>query len=182
MNYSYSNDFIDGGAAIHRYDYDKMNKIDPSYHFDDIIRWIVRTINAGVRHALNLAQLNDSGKKFQGWKSSAMRFATPSTEKKPITWAMLCCRYGYAIEQYVNEHISSHPYADEFSVSTQSRRGQTIPDIVVSSRGEEIAWVDITSENSVCHIYKKKGGKWTTAPVVIELAYPALTFSQISFT
>jgi len=184
MNYSYENDFIDDGVAVHRYDYDRLNQIDPDAHFDDLIRWIVRTVKEAAQYALNLAveeNREEESKKIQQWRSCARQYATPVTEKKQITWPMLCCRYGYAIEQYVNEHIANHPFR-EFSVSTQERNGHTIPDIVVRLGDEVIAWVDITSEKSVCHINKKRGSGWTKTPVVIELAYPALTFSQMRFT
>ncbi len=186
-------DYIYDGMAIHRYDYGLLDQIDPNYHTDDVIRWAVQQVNDATSNACDLRNINTNVNKFKRWKEVAYAYYTPKTKKEKLGWGLVCAAFGYAVEEYVNIQIqgNGYPHTAEFDVSTQIHYGQTIPDISISihytdsatgqPKTTRVAWLDITSQKSVCHIYGKKSSGWTTMPIVIELVYPPLEASQLTF-
>ncbi|HWF72585.1 MAG TPA: hypothetical protein VG186_04525 [Solirubrobacteraceae bacterium] len=85
-------------------------------------------------------------------------------------------RYGYAVETIAtlllkNESILPHRF------NFQIAAGHTRPDIVVTDprlgdgAAAQVAWIDITSEASKGHIYRKQGGGWVTRAYVAEACY-----------
>lgn len=186
MEYIYDN------MAIHRYDYGLLDQIDPSNHTDDVIRWVVKEMNNATANARNLRDIDESVPKYKKWKERAYKYYDPTTTKVK-NWGLVCAAYGYAVEEYVNIKVrgGGYPYASEFEVLVQDPDGRTIPDVKIrryytdSSTGEtkktEVAWLDITSEKSVCHIYDKNSNGWRSKPIVIEMVYPPLDLSGFTF-
>lgn len=80
-------------------------------------------------------------------------------------------RYGYAVETIATKLLrakSIAPYAFKFQVA----HGHTRPDVVVVDRGNrEVAWIDMTSEASRGHIFRKQGGGWKSRSYVAEACY-----------
>ena len=98
------------------------------------------------------------------------------------TVTFINAKYGYAVEELTNIRLKSAGYSSisGYTVNLQVRHGSTIPDIVLTdSRNIEIAWLDITSENSVDHINNKVGTGWNHIQFVAELLYPDLDLTQI---
>ncbi|MCM1299878.1 MAG: hypothetical protein NC203_08510 [Firmicutes bacterium] len=186
-------DYIYDGMAIHRYDYDLLNEIDPQNHTDDVIRWILGEVTNAAAYARNLPGLDDRITKYRKWKAAAYEYYTPKTQKERLSWGLVCAAYGYAIEEYMNRSIQDggYPFAREFDVLVQEPCGRTIPDVRIfihyidpntnEMRTEEVAWLDLTSEKSVCHIYRKRGSGWRSQPIVIEMVYPPLSAADITF-
>jgi hypothetical protein len=81
--------------------------------------------------------------------------------------------FGYAIESLACMQLTDAP-PPGVELVLQATRGATRPDIVVKENGADIAWLDITSNASYGHIFKKQGGGWRRVPYVSEVFYPAL--------
>lgn len=181
--------YTDDGVGVHCYDYGFMNQIDPDKHIDEVIRWANQQVKKGAAYACNVKGINTSVPRYQHWHDFAYAYFNSKAKNKQRDWGLVCAAYGYAVEEYVNIQIESnaYPYRAEFDVSTQRRSGGTIPDIVITINYTDAAghaksaeaWLDITSEKSLRHIYNKKGSGWRTKPIVIELAYPPLDASKL---
>lgn len=176
MEYAYDS------MAVHCYDYTEANRIDPNNHIDDIIRWAKDTMLRGADYAYDLPNIDVSVPKFKKWKEDVSEYLYPKTKKERLSWGLICCSFGYAVEEYVNRHKDSCPHLGEFTVEFQQRRGKTIPDIIIKKVDTDIAWLDITSTGSIKHINKKNSPGWSTKPIVVELVYPALDISKIILT
>lgn len=189
MDYKYS-DYVEGNAAVHSYDYDLLNKLDPDNHTDDVIRWVERKLSEAISNAQNVRGIDITVPKYAHWKKTILKFLEPKTEKNDRNWGLVCAAYGYAIEEYVNLEINSgsYPYPHEFDVKVQCRTGGTIPDVKIFLKQYdedgnlniiEVAWLDITSGKSICHIHKKKGRGWDSMPIVAEIVYPPLEIGNL---
>lgn len=185
-------DYIYQNMAIYNYNYVNMDNIDPNNHIDDIIRWIVGTLQDALNYVCNLPNIDTTVRKYKQWHDAAYAFYRPTTKKfYGYDRSLLCAKFGYAVEEYVNLVIrrGGTPYSDEFSVNTQCRYGRTIPDIVIrkiyiddntgAQSETDVAWLDITSDGSVGHIMKKRGSGWRTKDIVIELVYPSMEVRQL---
>jgi hypothetical protein len=80
-------------------------------------------------------------------------------------------RYGYAVETLATDLMRTKTFAG-LQVESQVATGATRPDFVVSSRREQLGWLDVTSEASQGHIFKKQHSGWTNRPYVAEILYP----------
>lgn len=88
---------------------------------------------------------------------------------------------GYVIEGKVNNKIKGHSQVD--LQGTDMMKG-TRPDIVINLTSGNYALVDITAQNSLGHIFNKKGN-WTNhdnIPYVAEAWYPSIDFSDKKVT
>ena len=115
---------------------------------------------------------------FKRWQETATAYLIDNNDK-----AFLHARYGYAVETYVNEKLStlagSLPFG--YSVHKQVTFGGSRPDVVVRNGVQkDLAWFDITSEDSQGHIYLKYHRGWKDRPYVAEITYPALDLDAIS--
>ncbi|HEY4941741.1 MAG TPA: hypothetical protein VII56_09950 [Rhizomicrobium sp.] len=121
----------------------------------------------------------DSGIPFyKRWQATALAYLQDNNDK-----AFLHARYGYAVETYVNENLSTlaATLPDGFTVHKQVTFGGSRPDVVVRDGDKnDIGWFDITSSGSVEHIYLKSHAGWKTRPYVAEITYPALDPVTIS--
>lgn len=80
-------------------------------------------------------------------------------------------RYGYAVETLATAFFKTRQVAP-YSIHEQLTYGATRPDIVIRDQfGHDHAWLDITSEGSPGHIYRKAGGGWHSRPYVAEIRY-----------
>ena len=87
-------------------------------------------------------------------------------------------RYGYAVESLAcsNHDALQTALPDGYTYQLQAGRGMTRPDIVVrDDDDDEVAWFDITSENSINHIDRKTHSGWRNKPYVAEILYPTMT-------
>lgn len=94
-------------------------------------------------------------------------------------------QYGSAVEEYVNIEIDNGalPPPMGYRISVQETNGNTRPDYVirdVAAGGDTVAWLDLTSRQSVRHIFRKDGVGWRRTPFVAELFYSPLILSNIS--
>ena len=115
------------------------------------------------------------------WQALAQEYLDDNSSIPPFLYTA----YGYAVETLTNLNLSSinSSLPNGWSVQTQATRGMTRPDIVVfDDNSNEVAWFDITSENSVGHIKNKASGGWSSKDYVYEISYPALDLSGISFS
>lgn len=86
---------------------------------------------------------------------------------------LFAASFGYAIESLAtNIYLPAPPGG--YSVALQGVRGNTRPDVILQQKGEDIAWLDITAENSQGHIWKKGPPDWKKANHASEIAYPSL--------
>ena len=98
---------------------------------------------------------NSTTVKFKQWYETASKFLSTRIRSN-----FMPAIYGYAVEEYVNLSIASgEPSVPAgYRVRLQVTHGGTRPDIVIlNSSNTEIAWLDITNQSSVGHIYNKAG-------------------------
>jgi hypothetical protein len=119
------------------------------------------------------------------WKAVVASFANELTassgnlqtalKQEPFIYAA----YGYAVESLTNAQIVAG-VLDSYlprsaTVSVQSTRGHTRPDVVVKdSSGGDVGWFDLTASASQTHIQGKTGSGWQTRAYVAEVTYPSL--------
>lgn len=126
--------------------------------------------------AYNQSALQTSNPKQNNWFTAIEAYFSGQTV------LFMNAIYGYAVEELVNIQLSSPAYNRLYSyrVLLQVTHGSTRPDIVLKDRYDrEVAWLDITSENSVGHISGKVGSGWQTTPFVAELLYPVLDLTKL---
>ncbi|MGG1516340.1 hypothetical protein ABE504_13050 [Paenibacillus oryzisoli] len=88
---------------------------------------------------------------------------------------------GYAIESIATKLFMPPVYGD-LMIELQATRGNTRPDIVLTYMGHDIAWFDITADNSQGHIQDKNGAGWQNKPFVAEICYPSVDAAFIAST
>lgn|GEM_PF-2803023 len=89
---------------------------------------------------------------------------------------LIHARFGYAIETLACQAIGDFA---GLTVNMQVAEGHTRPDIVVFDGDLQVAWIDITSSQSVGHILKKDGAGWKKRPFVFEVLYDPLNPQEI---
>ena len=94
------------------------------------------------------------------------------------TPSLIHAKFGYAVETFVNKSLKNKSLHG-FEVELQKSKGGTRPDIVLNKDGKEVAWIDITSEDSIGHIKRKQSSSWKTKPFVAEVTYKALDLKEI---
>lgn len=115
--------------------------------------------------------------KFQQWYKAASDFLRTRSE-----YSLISAKYGYAVEEYVNLKIASGtPSVPRgYRVRLQVTHGNTRPDIVIlRANGTEVAWLDITNQSSLGHIFNKAGNWRNGRNVIAELLYPDFDASRI---
>jgi hypothetical protein len=114
---------------------------------------------------------------FKRWQETALAYLEDENDK-----AFLHARYGYAVETYVNEQLSTLTVTLPHGCTPhkQVTFGGSRPDVIVRASGADIAWFDITSADSAGHIYLKYHSGWSVRPYVAEITYPALDLDRIS--
>lgn len=127
----------------------------------------------------NISALCNTNPKFYQWIYSAQKYIYEN-----IIDNFIYARYGYAVEEYTNLNMFKINFLAGYTYNLQENRGGTRPDIIIYKKegdeSKEIAWLDITSENSVGHIKRKAGAGWDKAPFVAELLYPSLNLNEIN--
>lgn len=86
---------------------------------------------------------------------------------------LFAASFGYAIESLAT-NIYLPPAPGDYTIALQGVRGNTRPDVILQHKGEDVAWLDITAENSKGHIWKKGPPYWKDAYHASEIAYPSL--------
>ena len=119
---------------------------------------------------------------YSGTKSTGYLAAWITTyreyRKEPETLpGWIYARYGYAVETLATALLANTPISP-YKWVFQVAHGHTRPDIVVMGTVDgklaELAWIDITSQDSLGHITKKQGSGWTARPYVAEVWYDRL--------
>ena len=124
--------------------------------------------------ALNWKEcIHSNSSKVRLWGESAQAFFDNPQVVPPFTHA----RFGYAIEEIVNQNLADE--IEGLTVDQQVTVGSTRPDVVVSIGRKQIAWLDITANNSTGHIFGKDGAGWRTRLFVAEILYKSLNLSEI---
>ena len=145
----------------------------------DAVGTAVDTLNQRVddahTQALNWTTLgNVNSRLVNQWYQTAGAYAgNPDVEP-----SLVHARFGYAIESLACQGLNNTRVGG-LTVRTQVGHGHTRPDVVLEAAGDEVAWIDITSEGSVGHILGKEGSLWGTRPFVRELIYPRLELRSI---
>ncbi|MGD0720203.1 MAG: DUF4157 domain-containing protein [Roseiarcus sp.] len=88
-------------------------------------------------------------------------------------------RYGYAVETIATGLIGAASFGT-LKVDSQVSAGATRPDFVVSKGKDQLGWLDVTSEKSKGHIFKKQHSGWKSRPYVAEILYPTPGVSDFS--
>ncbi len=165
-----------------------------------VINSIDRLVQISAQNVYNLSALAGNNRKYNQWSSEALEFI----ENKRIN-NLIYAKYGYAVEECTNLNMWRINFPTGYTYRIQDDHGETRPDIVICQKTEllealskkaidinsplqtinflkedEIAWLDITSEDSENHIENKKGTRWKTTPFVAELLYPRFDPSNIT--
>lgn len=138
---------------------------------------IARLAEEGSELMYNLNSIRAySNIKIRMWCRAALSYLETGTEPEFLT-----ARFGYAVEEYVNNAVEAGRVdCSGLTILVQARRGITIPDFVlVDSNGNDYAWIDITSERSVGHI-RRKGSGWDRIPFAAEAMYTDFDASRIT--
>ncbi|MEZ4732290.1 MAG: hypothetical protein R3E79_34695 [Caldilineaceae bacterium] len=97
----------------------------------------------------------------------------------------MAATFGYVIESLVSKPISMFSPSislSGYSVVSQVTVGGTRPDLVLqlSKGGQHIAWLDVTAEGSIGHIYLKDN--WSSHAInFAEVTYPSLDLATLAF-
>lgn len=135
-------------------------------------------VNTEVLHARAAAlqwgdYLQSDSARLNLWANTAQEyFDDPETVPK-----FLHARFGYAIEQLVSDNLPG--VLNGLTVDLQVAAGHTRPDIVLRHNVAQIAWLDITAEESEGHIKGKQGAGWKTRPFVAEILYDSLNLHEV---
>lgn len=142
---------------------------------------LVRTVDQGAAELYNIDRFDGlRNNKYKRWCEIAKDYMKQTTNTPYNT---MCTRYGSAVEEYFNRCVKANklPPPAGYLINIQVDKNVTIPDIVISDQyNNEIAWLDITSENSAEHIFRKAGSGWRQTPFVGELLYDPLDLSMIT--
>lgn len=142
----------------------------------NLIQQIDTLVQLYADKAYNISSLNYNNPKQRNWLEKIQKYC--NGEGTLFMYAY----YGYAVEEMVNQDLSSHytTATNGYRVQLQVTHGSTRPDIVIVDRdNNEVAWLDITSENSAGHIYNKDGSGWDTTEFVAELLYETFDISKL---
>lgn len=102
-----------------------------------------------------------------------------SKTNKFINNAAMPRQAGYWIESYATK-IATPSTGGKLNVILQAKRGNSRPDVVLQSQGQDIAWLDITSSGSGGHIFQKNSAGWYGTPYVTEVTYKALKINELN--
>ncbi len=142
----------------------------------NLIKQIDVLVQRYADKAYNVSALNYNNPKQKNWLEKIERYCNTG---KPL---FMNAYYGYAVEEMVNQELMAkyRSARNGYRVLLQVTHGYTRPDIVITDRGNnEVAWLDITSENSAGHIWNKEGSGWSTNGFVAELLYPTFDVTKL---
>ena len=151
-------------------------KSQPYNYLYDLIRQIDGLVQLYADKAYNVSALDCNRPKQKNWLEKIQNYCNG---KVPL---FMNAYYGYAVEEMVNQELTAQYSSarNGYRVLLQVTHGSTRPDIVITDRGNnEVAWLDITSENSAGHIWNKEGNGWSTSGFVAELLYPTFDVTKL---
>lgn len=143
------------------------------YH---LIQQIDELVQRCAERAYNRYALDNDNPKQMLWSEEINRYL------RGEKWLWMNMRYGYAVEEMVNQELSAqnNVAAHGYRLQLQATHGSTRPDIVIMNfYNSEVAWLDITSENNAGHIYRKDGSGWNTTEFVAELLYETFDINKL---
>jgi hypothetical protein len=125
-------------------------------------------------YALDWPNYLESGNaKLKLWAKTAQEYFDNPKQSPDFIHA----RFGYAIEEIVNLTLARN--INGLTVDLQVTAGNTRPDIVLFDGKKQVAWLDITAEESEGHILDKQGAGWSTRPYVAEILYKSLQLTEV---
>jgi hypothetical protein len=98
---------------------------------------------------------------------------------RPEEQGLMAARAGYWIESYATLLEVPEGKKGKLSWKYQVINGKTRPDVEVSYDDNIISYLDITSEGSRGHIYKKAGNLWIGNGYINEIMYPQIDFGSM---
>lgn len=166
------------GIYIHRNAFPPEFPENDKSKIEDYAVQIADVVENAASELYRIDKFSDSTTvKFQQWYKAASDFLNNVSPHRLIS----AC-YGYAVEEYVNLKIASGTPSVPvgYKVRLQVTHGNTRPDIVIlKADGTEIAWLDITNQSSLGHIFYKAGNWQNGRSFIAELLYPNFALSKI---
>jgi hypothetical protein len=150
----------------------------PDDLIDDYVREFSAMVDLRAAAVLALSTLpEDSGGMYDRWLAVASEYLDDRT----VVPAFLHAAYGYAVEKSVTDEFRSLNglLPPAWRPRSQVTHGMTRPDFVLDDHTGERAWLDVTSANSMGHIFKKAGSGWKTKDYVFEIVYTPLDLGTI---
>jgi hypothetical protein len=124
--------------------------------------------------ALNWSDYIDDGNaRLARWATTAQTYFQDPANPPNFIHA----QFGYAIEEIATAQLPAN--LNGLSIHLQVAAGHTRPDIVLRDADFEVAWLDITAEDSKDHILGKQGAGWKTRPFVSEILYDSLDLAEV---
>lgn len=131
-------------------------------------------VQAAREQALNWADYEgDDNARLALWAATAQAYYDDPTAAPNFIHA----RFGYAIEELSTAQLPAN--SNGLSINLQVAAGHTRPDIVLRDGAFDVAWIDITAEDSKGHILGKEGAGWKTRPFVSEILYDSLDLNEV---
>lgn len=151
-------------------------KSQPNNLLYNLIKQIDILVQQYADKAYNISALDYNNPKQRKWLEKIEQYCNDEIV------LYMNASYGYAVEEMVNQELRAryNTAVHGYKVELQVTHGCTRPDIVITDRyRNEVAWLDITSENSAGHIYSKDGSGWRTKGFVAELLYESFDISKL---
>lgn len=135
---------------------------------------VAGTLDASVKKAAGIIRADPELKSLSkkgGYLDAWIKVFATMLEEKAIP-EFFYARYGYAVETLATWMMGATSFG-KLQVQSQVAAGATRPDFVVfDDKKQQVGWLDVTSEASKGHIFKKQHSGWTTRPYVAEVLYP----------
>lgn len=133
-----------------------------------------REVQAAREQALNWGDYDgDDNARLALWAATAQEYYDDPTQAPNFIHA----RFGYAIEELSTAQLPAN--SNGLSINLQVAAGHTRPDIVLRDGDDDVAWIDITAEDSKGHILGKQGAGWKNRPFVSEILYDSLELNEV---
>lgn len=149
------------------------------------IRQIDTLVTVSAQKALFLSNLDQQRPKQALWYDSAKRYIDRSNNNDSSDNNIppfLYSYYGSAVEDLVNMQIKNIPCPSSIGIILQQQNSGTRPDIVIYFNQKSYAWLDITSQRNVGHIWRKANWFNNPRPFIAELLYENLSTTKIRET
>ena len=150
---------------------------DKAYYKNSVVKiadMVDSLVETARDSALNWADYAESDRnRMKLWAETADAFY----QNPDVVPDFIHARFGYAIEDLVSTELPKE--AENLKINLQVAAGHTRPDIVLCDDNIQVAWLDITAEESVGHIKNKDGAGWTSRPFVCEVLYDSLNLEEV---
>jgi hypothetical protein len=165
-------------VQLRRYPHDTQASAADKNRYRAAFTAVETRINNEVDAARDLAlnwnnYLDDDNARLARWASTAQQYFQDPANAPDFIHA----QFGYAIEEIATAQLPAN--LNGLSIHLQVAAGHTRPDIVLRDGNFDVAWIDITAEESRDHILGKDGAGWKTRPFVSEILYDSLDLEEV---